>query len=110
MKNRIHELKNFYILWTTQELSQLGSAMTNFALTLWLYQKTGSALQTALLTICSYAPLVCDTLEALCTVLVYILLETGLLCAWHLYSKCIERPNEHCSEPGKQCRNYIYYA
>ena len=56
MKNRIHELKNFYILWTTQELSQLGSAMTNFALTLWLYQATGSALQTALLSICSYVP------------------------------------------------------
>ena len=106
MKNRIHELKNFYILWTTQELSQLGSAMTNFALTLWLYQQTGSALQTALLTICSYTPyvlmsifagalsdrwdkkktlLVCDTLAALCTVSMFILLKTGLLCAWHLY-------------------------
>ena len=106
MKNRIHELKNFYILWTTQELSQLGSAMTNFALTLWLYQQTGSALQTALLTICSYTPyvlmsifagalsdrwdkkktlLVCDTLAALCTVSMFILLKTGLLCAWRLY-------------------------
>ena len=47
MKNRIYELKDFYILWSTQGLSQLGSAMMNFALTLWLYQETGSALQTA---------------------------------------------------------------
>jgi len=106
MKNRIHELKDFYIFWSTQELSQLGSAMTNFALTLWLYQETGSALQTALLSICSYAPyvilsifagalsdkwdkkrtmLVCDTFAACCTVLVFILLRTGLLRAWHMY-------------------------
>jgi len=106
MKNRIYKLKNFYIFWSTQELSQLGSAMTNFALTLWLYQQTGSALQTALLSICSYAPyvamsifagtlsdkwdkkrtmLVCDTLAACCTVLVFVLLKTGLLCTWHIY-------------------------
>lgn len=106
MKNRIYELKDFYILWSTQGLSQLGSAMMNFALTLWLYQETGSALQTALLYICSYAPyvmmsifagalsdrwdkkktmLICDTLAAFCTILVFILLKKGLLCAWHLY-------------------------
>ncbi len=87
MKDTIKELKTFMILWSTQSLSQLGSTMTNFALTLWLYQKTGSALQTALLSICSYAPyvvlsifagalsdrwdkkktmLVCDTLAACC--------------------------------------------
>ena len=58
MKHTIYELKTFLILWATQSLSQLGSAMTGFALTLWLYQKTGSALQTALLSICSYAPYV----------------------------------------------------
>ncbi len=56
MKDTIKELKTFLILWSTQSLSQLGSTMTNFALTLWLYQRTGSALQTALLSICSYAP------------------------------------------------------
>lgn len=106
MKNRIHDLKYFYILWSTQGLSYLGSAMTNFALTLWLYQSTGSALKTALLYICSYVPyilmsifagmlsdkwdkkktiLVCDTIAACCTVSVFVLLKTGLLSAWHLY-------------------------
>lgn len=106
MKNRTHELKHFYILWSTQGLSQLGSAMTGFALTLWLYQATGSALQTALLAICSYVPyvlmsifagalsdkwdkkktmLVSDTLAVCCTILVFILLKAGLLRAWHLY-------------------------
>lgn len=106
MKNRIYELKDFYILWSTQGLSQLGSTMTNFALTLWLYQVTGSALQTALLSVCSYTPyvlmsifagvfsdkwnkkktmLVCDTMAACCTLLVFGLLKMGMLCPWHLY-------------------------
>ena len=58
MKNRIRDLRDFYIIWSTQSLSQLGSAMTEFALTLWIYEKTGSALSTASLTICAYAPYV----------------------------------------------------
>lgn len=106
MKNLIKELKTFFILWSTQSLSQLGSAMTNFALTLWLYQQTGSALKTAFLSICSYAPyvcmsifagalsdrwnkkkvmLVCDTFAACCTILVLILLKKELLMPWHMY-------------------------
>lgn len=106
MKTTTKELKTFLILWSTQSLSQLGSAMTNFALTLWLYQKTGSALRTALLTVCSYAPyvlmsifagalsdrwdkkktmLVCDTLAACCSAAVFVLLKTGYLMPVHLY-------------------------
>ena len=53
-----NKLKEFYILWSTQSLSQLGSAITAFALTLWLYEKTGSAFSTAALRICTYAPYV----------------------------------------------------
>ena len=101
------ELRDFYLLWSTQSLSQLGSAVTGFALTLWLYEKTGSALSTAMLTICTYAPyvvmsifagaitdrfdkkrtmLACDTFAAACTVLVLVLYRTGLLSMWHLYA------------------------
>ena len=58
IKTTCKELKTFLALWSTQSLSQLGSSMTAFALTLWLYEKTGSALQTAMLSICSYAPYV----------------------------------------------------
>ena len=58
MKTKKNELRDFYLLWSTQSLSQLGSAMTGFALTLWLYEKTGSALSTAMLTICTYLPYV----------------------------------------------------
>ena len=100
------KLRDFYILWSTQSLSQLGSAMTSFALTLWLFDQTGSALSTAALTICTYAPyvvmsifagaitdkydkkktmLVCDALAALTTVLVFILYRTDALSMWHLY-------------------------
>ena len=53
-----YELRFFLILWLTQAFSSLGSAMTNFALVLWLYQDSGSALKTAMLTVCSYAPYV----------------------------------------------------
>ena len=101
------ELRDFYLLWSTQSLSQLGSAVTGFALTLWLYEKTGSALSTAMLTICTYAPyvlmsifagavtdrfdkkramLACDSFAAFCTVLILVLYKTDLLCVWHLYA------------------------
>lgn len=106
MKNTLKELKLFIILWLTQSLSALGSAMTNFALVIWVYNDSGSALTTALLTICSYAPyvvmsifagaisdkwskkvimLVCDSFAAMCTVAVFVLLKTGQLEVWHLY-------------------------
>lgn len=112
MKNRIRkihikELRSFLILWSTQSLSQLGSSLTAFALTLWLYEVTGSALSTAALTIFSYLPyvimsifagalsdrfdkkktmLVCDLLAAVCTVIVFGLFLTNHLKAWHLYA------------------------
>lgn len=107
MKNNKNGLKDFYILWITQSFSQLGSSLTQFALTLWLYEKTGSALSTAALTICTYAPyvvmsilagaltdkfdkkktmLICDALAAVGTVLVFVLYKTDLLAVWHLYA------------------------
>ena len=58
IKHSKNELQPFLVLWSTQSLSRLGSAMTSFALTLWLYEQTGSALQTAFLSICSYTPYV----------------------------------------------------
>ncbi len=107
MKNAKKQLRDFYIIWSTQSLSQLGSAMTEFALTLWMYEKTGSALSTATLSICTYAPyivmsifagaltdkfdkkktmLLCDLFAALTTVLVFVLYKTDTLNMWHLYA------------------------
>lgn len=105
-KNELFELKDFLILWSTQSVSQLGSSITSFALTLWLYEKTGSSLSTAALTICSYAPYVlmsifagaltdrfskkktmlCSDVSAvICTLIVLILFRTDRLAVWHLY-------------------------
>lgn len=105
-KTTFYELKSFFILWITQSFSSLGSAMTNFALIIWLYQKSGSALTTSMLSICSYAPyvlmsifagafsdrwnkkatmLLSDSFAAICTVVVFILLKTENLEVWHLY-------------------------
>ena len=100
-------LQKFYMLWLTQSLSQLGSSITAFALTLWLYEKSGSALSTAALTICTYLPYVamsifagaltdrfdkkrtmlyCDMFAAACTLTVFFLYRSDLLAAWHLYA------------------------
>ena len=96
----------FILLWLTQSFSALGSAMTSYALVLWLYGESGSALYTAMLTITSYAPyvllsifagalcdrfdkkktmLICDSVAALCTVTVILLFMCNALQVWHLY-------------------------
>lgn len=99
-------LRPYMLLWGTQSLSSLGSSMTGYGLILWLYRQNGSALETAMLSICSYAPyvlvsifagalsdrwnkkrtmLVCDLLAALSTVVVLMLLRSGPLVPWHIY-------------------------
>lgn len=106
MKNKYKQLKPYLMLWSTQAFSALGSGMTGYALVLWLYLRTGSALKTALLSICSYAPyvimsifagalsdrwnkkrtmLICDFIAAVSTVIVFVLIKTESLCEWHLY-------------------------
>ena len=106
MKNKYKNLKPYLMLWSTQSFSALGSGMTGYALVLWLYLHTGSALKTVLLSICSYAPyvimsifagalsdkwnkkrtmLICDLIAAISTVIVFVLIKTEGLCEWHLY-------------------------
>lgn len=48
--------KHYIIFWLGQSVSQLGSAMTAFALTIWAYQQTQSAMTVSLMTFCSYVP------------------------------------------------------
>lgn len=99
-------MRTFLLLWITQSFSGLGSSMTSYALVVWSYTQEGSALKTALLMVCSYAPyvifsifagalsdrwdkkktmLVCDTIAAATTVVTLILLQKGQLQIWHLY-------------------------
>jgi MFS transporter, DHA3 family, macrolide efflux protein len=105
--HHVRELQTFFVLWITQSLSELGSSMTSFALILWLYGQNGSALSTALLSVCSYAPyvllsifagtisdkwnkktvmLICDTVAAAGSAVLFIMLQTNRLAAWHLYA------------------------
>ena len=109
MKNQfrtISEMRGFLLLWGSQLISGLGSAMTGYALVIWSYTQKGSALVSAMLMVCTYAPyvlfsifagalsdrwdkkkilLTCDALAALCTLTVLILLKTQQLRIWHLY-------------------------
>jgi len=102
----LREMRSFLLLWSTQAFSGLGSAVTSYALVIWSYTREGSALRTALLMVCTYAPyvvcsvfagalsdrwdkrrtlLLCDLLAALSTVSVLVLLRLELLQLWHLY-------------------------
>lgn len=104
--NSLKEMRTFLLLWATQSFSGLGSAMTSYALVIWSYTQRGSALMTALLMVSSYAPyvllsifagalsdkwnkkavmLVCDTVAALTTVVMLVLLYHDALQIWHLY-------------------------
>lgn len=105
-KKTIYEMRSFLLLWITQAFSGLGSALTSYALVLWSYTQEGSALLTAMLMVCSYAPyvifsifagafsdrwnkkvtmLVCDAAAAGTTIAMLILLKTDSLKIWHLY-------------------------
>lgn len=102
----LKDMRGYLLLWFTQMVSGLGSAMTAYALVIWSYTQTGSALSTALLMVCSYAPyvlcsifagalsdrwdkkktiLICDALAALSTLIVLLLLKNNALRIWHLY-------------------------
>ena len=106
LKQHFRGMGPFLALWSTQAFSGLGSMMTSYALIVWSYQQQGSALATALLSICSYAPyvllsifagalsdrwdkrrtmLACDTLAAATTVAVLVLLRSGRLALGHRY-------------------------
>lgn len=104
--NIFSELKEFLILWSSQSVSTLGTAMTNFALIIWVYGQSGTASSITLLSICSTVPsilfcfiggtiadrwdkkrimLITDLIAALGTLLVFMLYITSTLQIWHLY-------------------------
>lgn len=104
--NTLNEMRTFLLLWITQSFSGLGSAMTSYALVIWSYTQYGSALMTSILMVSSYAPyvlfsifagalsdrwnkkatmLVCDSVAAVTTIVMLILLRNDALHIWHLY-------------------------
>lgn len=104
--NILSELREFLILWSSQAVSTLGTAMTNYALIVWVYGQKGTASSITLLSVCSFLPsilfcfiagtiadrwdkkkimLIADLIAALGTVTVLTLYTISALQIWHLY-------------------------
>jgi MFS family permease len=104
--NNLINLRSFLILWGSQSISSLGTAMTNFALIIWVYRQQGTASSITLLSVCSFLTsilfcfaagtiadrwdkkkimLVSDIIAALGTLTVLLLYSTESLRIWHLY-------------------------
>jgi len=105
--NRPTGMLGFTIIWIGQLVSMFGTAMTNFALTIWAWQITGQATALALVGFFTFAPallvtpfagalvdrwsrkfvmMLSDLAAVLSTVVVLILYSTGNLQIWHLYA------------------------
>jgi DHA3 family macrolide efflux protein-like MFS transporter len=97
----------FSIVWLGQLVSMSGSAMTRFALTIWVYEQTGEATALAIVAIFSFAPAIffspiagvivdrvsrkrvmiaSDFAAGLSTVALLALYSTGHLEIWHLWA------------------------
>jgi DHA3 family macrolide efflux protein-like MFS transporter len=104
--NRPMGMKAFVIVWVGQLVSMLGSGMTNFALTIWVFRQTSRATDLALLGVFFMVPLLVmspvvgvmvdrynrklmmmlsDLAAGVTTVLVFFLYVSGHLQIWHLY-------------------------
>ena len=101
-----HNFKKYILFWLSGSVSQLGSAMTSYALILWSYTRTGSAMAVSLMSFFHYLPyiavsvfaggfvdrkskkgimLVSDSLAAFCSLAVLLLSLDGSLQMWHIY-------------------------
>jgi MFS family permease len=102
----VKPLTNFGLLWFGQSVSLIGSAISDFALGIWVYQSTGSVLQFALISLAFVLPrllvaplagvlvdrwprrrvmLLSDCAHALLMGVVLLLAYSGGLQSWHLY-------------------------
>lgn len=98
--------KKYILLWISQSVSGLGSSMTGFALILWAYGQSHSALSVSLMSFCNYVPyvlfslfvggfidrhskkavmLVSDSIAAAGSLAVLAFLLAGRLEVWHIY-------------------------
>ena len=99
-------MATFSLIWVGQLVSVLGSAMTQFALMIWVWNETGQATAVALMGFFTFAPLmimlpiagalvdrwnkklammVGDLAAGLGTVAILLLFNAGSLEIWHLY-------------------------
>ena len=99
-------MRAFWIIWAGQVVSLMGTAMTNFGLTIWAFEKTGEATALAMIGFFFITPMVIlsptagaivdrsnrklmmmlsDLAAGLTTIVQLTLLATGNLEIWHLY-------------------------
>ena len=105
-RHSIKQLHSFLLLWGSQTVSQLGTALTDYAIIIWVYSQKGTASSVTLLTVCSFLPtiflrflagsmvdrwnkkrimLIADLLAACGTLAVFVLHSAEVLEIWHLY-------------------------
>ena len=105
-KHSLKHLHSFLLLWGSQTVSQLGTAMTDYAIIIWVYSQRGTASSVTLLTVCTFLPtiffrflagsvvdrqnkkrimLIADLLAACGTLAVFVLHSADVLQIWHLY-------------------------
>ena len=105
-KHSLRQLYSFLLLWGSQTVSQLGTAMTDYAVIIWVYSRKGTASSVTLLTVCTFLPtiffrflagsavdrwnkkrvmLIADVLAACGTLTVFVLHSAEVLQIWHLY-------------------------
>ena len=105
-KKSLEGMSGFIIVWIGQILSMLGTAMSNFALTLWAYELTGKATPLAMIGFFFVTPMVLlgpfvgtivdrgnrklmmivsDLAAAITMLFVLLLYFSGNLQVWHLY-------------------------
>ena len=105
-KHSLKQLYSFLLLWGSQTVSQLGTAMTDYAVIIWVYSRKGTASSVTLLTVCTFLPtiffrflagsvvdrwskkrimLIADLLAACGTLTVLVLHSADVLQIWHLY-------------------------
>lgn len=108
--NRPTGMFGFTIVWLGQIISVLATNMSAFALTIWVFQKTGSATALGLVQVFFITPLliitpfagvmvdrhnrklmmmVSDSVAGLATIAILLLQAFGILQVWHLYVAAI---------------------
>lgn len=99
-------MRTFLLVWFGQLISLIGSSLTSFGLGVWVYQRTGSATEFALISVAAILPSILvapvagaivdrydrrkvmifsDICAGLSTVAMALLLFSGSLQIWHIY-------------------------
>lgn len=105
-KSTTKGLKSFFIIWFGQSISLIGSGLTGFALGVWVYQRTGSVTQFALISLFTTLPgivfspvagalvdrwdrrlamILSDSGAGACTLSIALLVLSGQIQIWHIY-------------------------